>query len=67
MTMNPMIHPQVLIIPLPEECASGRMSSATIKIIAPAANASANGKIVVAMDTARAPNRGIKILRLCFY
>lgn len=53
--MKPMIQPHVEIIPLPLECASGIMSSATMKIIAPAANAKPIGKIVVATDTARAP------------
>lgn len=53
--MNPIIHPQVLIMPLPDECASGRISSATINIIAPAANAKAKGRIIVATDTAMAP------------
>lgn len=53
--MKPIIHPQVESKPLPLECASGRMSSATMKIIAPAANANPNGKIVWATETARAP------------
>lgn len=57
MTINPIMQPQVEIMPLPLEWASGMMSSATMKIIAPAANANANGKIVVATETARAPKR----------
>lgn len=55
MTMKPIMQPHVEIIPLPLECASGMMSSATMKIMAPAANAKPIGKIVVATDTARAP------------
>jgi hypothetical protein len=53
--MKPIMQPHVDIIPFPLECASGRISSATIKIIAPAANANPNGKILVAIETARAP------------
>lgn len=49
------MQPHVEIIPLPLECASGKMSSATMKIIAPAAKASPIGRIVVAIETARAP------------
>lgn len=53
--MNPNMQPQVEIIPFPLECASGKISSATMKIIAPAAKAKPIGRIVVAIDTARAP------------
>lgn len=55
--MNPIMQPHVDIIPLPLEWASGKMSSATMKIMAPAANANPIGKIVVAIETARAPVR----------
>lgn len=49
------MQPQVEIIPLPLEWASGRMSSATMNIMAPAAKAKPIGRIVVAIETARAP------------
>lgn len=55
--MKPIMQPHVLIIPFPLECASGKISSATMKIIAPAANANPIGKIVVAIETASAPER----------
>lgn len=55
MTINPTMQPQVASIPFPLEWASGRMSSATINIMAPAANDNAAGKIVEATDTASAP------------
>jgi hypothetical protein len=52
------MQPHVEIIPFPLEWASGRMSSATMKIMAPAANASPIGRIVDATETARAPGGG---------
>jgi hypothetical protein len=64
MTMKPIMQPQVEIIPFPLECASGRISSATMNIMAPAAKAKPIGRIVDATDTARAPEdeneKGIK-------
>lgn len=52
------MQPHVASIPLPLEWASGMMSSATMKIMAPAANARPMGRIVEATETARAPGRG---------
>lgn len=55
MQTHPIMQPHVEIIPFPLEWASGRMSSATMKIMAPAANANPMGRIVDATETASAP------------
>ena len=55
MTVKPTISPIVAISLFPFVCDSGISSSTTTKIIAPAANASAYGKIALIDMTAAAP------------